>query len=132
MTNYENINVLTRTEQIEILENKNLLKRYFDYHIYFNNSQYTVYKESLLKPWFIIFKTSENNYWIYNPENKLIQFKTAESAHDVYFVYLKIIKTFRIYVKQYRTDNQLEFIYKGVYREVCYRKKEQIKIVSFF
>ena len=52
MTNYENINVLTRTEQIEILENKNLLKRYFDHHIYFNNSQYTVYKECLLKPWF--------------------------------------------------------------------------------
>lgn len=76
--------------------------------------------------------SSENNYWIYNPENKLIQFKTAESAHDVYFVYLKIIKIFRIYVKQYRTDNQLEFIYKGVYREVCYRKKEHIKIVSFF
>ena len=132
LLNHENINVLTQTQKIKILENKNLLKHYFDHHIYFNNSQYTLYKECHLKPWFIIFKTSDSNYWIYNPENKLIQFKKSESVRDVYFIHLKIIKTFRIYVKQYRIDNQLEFIYRGVYREVCYRKKEHIKIVSFF
>lgn len=120
MTGSEKIVELTAREEVEILGDTQLLKRYFDYQIYFNDSSYVFNRSSHQKVFFVV--DSHYGYvdLIYDPVTKSMLKSSSIDKDNTYFLYLRIINIFRIYTKRY-VDSQrtIEYTYKGVYSEPC-------------
>ena len=121
----------TIRHKVEVLGDKTVLKRYFDYHIYFNDSSYTLNKSTTLKPLFTVYNiNSIGGDWIYDPITK--QFDATTPNKNNYFLYVKVLKTFRVYTKR-DIDNgrTLEYEYEGIYKENCKGSRSRIPVTSF-
>ena len=120
---------LSSPEKKELFE-PSLLKRYFDYHIYYNDTEH-VRNNSNVNSTVIFVIDVEEPEKIYFPSNRTMAEK-AVNEPNVLRLYLTVLRKFWVFTKQY-VDNErtIEYTYKGpVEPSTCCDNKRRIEVKS--